>query len=225
MCTNPNILDIVSKIRRQCIRGKCDLDKLLEESNTINQEDFFKLIREVEYNKLTFFFRSGKTKVDRRQISQKSAQLQSILSSMIADRKNTVAFIIAKASKTGKSKNNRLLSTKRAASVFNLIEDVFKAQGESYQCQHIYRTYVGDELFQIPVKVAKESEYITKFDIKRARGEKLVNYINQSAVVFTYPCFKEMCYHMRDIQRLSCSNYVDAERQLPDECKSLICGS
>jgi len=223
MCTNPGILDIVSKIRRQCIKGKCDVDKLLDESNTLSKDDFFKLISEVEYNKATFFFRSGSTRIDRRQREEKAPRLQAILSTMIADRTNTVAFIIAKASKTGRKKNNRLLSTKRAAAVFNMIDEIFTQNKESYQCQHIYRTYVGDELFQIPPKVAQRVGYIEDEDIKRKGREKLINYVNQSAVVFTYPCFQEMCYHMRDVQKLSCSQYVSTDMQLPEECIELIC--
>ena len=223
ICTNPGILDIVSKIRRQCVKGKCDVDKLLSESNTVKKEDFYTLIRDVDYNKITFFFKSGKTKIDKRQKTDKAPKLQAILSTMIADRSNTVAFIIAKASKTGRTMNNRLLSTKRAAAVFNMIDEVFKEQAESFQCQHIYRTYVGDELFQINPKIAQKMGYIDEEDIKRKGREKLSNYVNQSAVVFTYPCFKEMCYHMRDVQQLSCSTYAAADKQLPEECIELIC--
>jgi hypothetical protein len=73
------------------------------------------------------------------------------------------------------------------------------------------------------VKIVQRMGYIDEDDIKYKGREKLIDYVNQSAIVFTYPCFKEMCYHMRDVQKLSCSTFVAAEKQLPEECVDLIC--
>jgi hypothetical protein len=127
ICKHEGMLDIMSRIRRVCVKGKCDLDKLLTEANSLNLTEFISLMNIIE-QKTVFFFKTGATQLDAGQVEEKVEQLVSQLTYMIADPDNTVAFIIAKASKKGNRLHNRKLSTERAQTVFHLIENALKAR-------------------------------------------------------------------------------------------------
>jgi outer membrane protein OmpA-like peptidoglycan-associated protein len=225
ICKHKGVLEIVSNLRKVCIKGKCDLTKLLKKANMLNLTKFLALIK-LNENKTTFFFRKGKVTLDPEQVQEKIESLVAQLTYMIQEPDNTIAFIIAKASKTGTTKQNQVLSTKRAESVFQIVEKALEEHAEEMSCDQIYRTYVGSRLFQFNVTDAKESGYYKDVDMKRARKfrEKDVEFINQSAVVFAYPCFEEMCRYMKRKENLSCqSEGIPVSEQLPPECIAKIC--
>jgi hypothetical protein len=194
ICRHDGMLETISQIRRVCIKGKCDLDKLLSQVNKLQLNEFISMMHKFD-QKTTFFFRTGQTTLDQAQVSEKLEQLIANLTTMIEDYDNTVSFIIAKASKKGDRIKNRKLSTLRAQTVFNLIDSTLQKRGETARCEQIYRTYVGAEGFDFNEMNAKQTNYINDSDIKRAKRyrEKLEDYINQSAVIFNYPCFNQMC--------------------------------
>ncbi len=215
ICKHEGIMEILSKLRRDCIGGHCDINQMLKEMNSISQASFLSLIRRASKNKITFFFKKNTTEIDHQQIEYKKDDLKNILTEE-ADRKNTIAFIVAKASTTGNKELNREISSQRAIYISQLIKQIFREENlvPYLACNEIYKTYVGAELFQISEDQAKESQYINSADIARAMRaqEDLTEYINQSVVLFTYPCFKEMCYYMHNDLSVSCDD-------LPPECK------
>lgn len=224
ICKHEGMLDIMSRIRRVCVKGKCDLDKLLTEANSLNLTEFISLMNIIE-QKTIFFFKTGATELDQGQVEEKIEQLVSQLTFMIADPDNTVAFIIAKASKKGDRLKNRQLSTARAQTVFHLIEKALKERDQSPKCDQIYRTYVGAEMWDFKVSDAKSAGYIKSEDLSRARSfrEKPYDFINQSAMVFNFPCFQQMCNYMKRKQGLSCNPNAPADKQLPEECLERVC--
>jgi hypothetical protein len=217
VCEHEGIKQILAKLRRQCVNGVCDLDQLLSEANAIDEAAFLTLIRKAETKK-TFFFNTGAETIDDDQWNNKKDELLSNLTTMVEHKDNTIAFIIAKASTKGNADKNRQISTKRAAHIQSRIDELLKANNETLKCTQMYRTYVGAELFQIDPERAQDPDYkyLLRDDVKRAHSfnEKLADYVNQSAIVFTYPCFKEMCEFMKEGLELSCE-------EIAEECKEI----
>ncbi len=212
ICDHEGVMRILAQLRRQCQNGICDINKLLNEANSLNAHSFITLIKQAE-SKVCYFYRSNKVDIDQVQWDEKKDILLSNLTSNIRNRKNTVAFIIAKASQKGKKEANRILSSKRSANMFTALEELLNDHNEKMQCDTIYRTYVGAELFKIhPEILPADCLFPMDKQDAQANGEALVDYVNQSVLVFTYPCFKEMCLYMKEGLNIPCS-------EIPDECK------
>jgi hypothetical protein len=223
ICRHEGVMSILAKLRRQCQNGICDITKLLDEANSLDKSSFITLIRQAT-GKTCFFYRKNKDVIEEEQWDEKKDLLLSTLTTDIANKKNTIAFIIAKASQKGKTTDNRKLSSERTGKMYNAIDTLLKTNNVNMKCEQIYRTYVGAELFQIYPEVLetqvsnKENQSACLFekdkeDAKKY-GEPLIDYVNQSVLVFTYPCFKEMCEYMKTGLHLSCED-------IPDECKEI----
>lgn len=139
---------------------------------------------------------------------------------MIADPHNTLFFFIGKDSikkhnNLSKSKYNTssslIISLKRSQHILSKTLSEYRSNGRLIG--HIYRKHVG-EMFQIDPNWAQENGLLSRDDIKRAHSfnEKLSDYVNQSVIVLTYPCFREMCQHMKTELKWTCE-------EIPEECK------
>jgi hypothetical protein len=165
--------------------------------------------------KTTFFFKPQQLEIDRVQWNAKKDELLSNLTTMVGYRDNTIALIIANASANSNSDKNRQISTKRVDHIRSKIDELLKSNNETLKCTHMYNMHVSKPL-NLDLQWAKDHNYIQINDLIRAKKDKQKpsEYVNQSAIVLTYPCFREWCEFMKEGLELSCE-------EIADECQEI----
>jgi hypothetical protein len=226
VCKSKDLINILGSLKKFCQKGKCDVESFKKNAKTIAVEDFWKLLDQPSVH--SFFYCSGKVEIDNNQFNRKSPDLISSLSSMIAVPENTAIFMLGKASAKGDDELNRSLSAQRVQFFAKKVADIMNKTGSNFACDNIYQTYVGEEAFEFSESKAQRHNLFSNEDKRESRacgnhGSEFEDYLNQSVIVFTYPCLWEMCKSLFDEGKLSCDEAASADLRPTEECRKLLC--
>jgi hypothetical protein len=218
ICSHQGLLETLSIIRTSCLDGSCDIDAMLDKINPkVGKADFLAAVSRLTNG--TAFFRSGQSTLSPKEKQAVKSQLAKSMGPMVENPDNSVMYLIGKASKVGTTQQNRTLASQRVATVYRLVEQLRK-KGVG-RCKQYYRSYVGEERFQISEDEASEARYGTSTQWKRRGNEPLNAYINQSVAFFVYPCFREMCQYLKTNLGRGCGR-KHPKRIFP-ECRPIVC--
>jgi hypothetical protein len=228
ICQNEKIR-VLAKLRKFCTGGSCDIDAFIRDAVNISENDFLEIISGLP--RTTFFYCKSDDTVSQKQIDQKASDLITQLTTMLVDKENSMAFVLGKASSVGTQTDieerkifNKELSARRTQNISTMIIDKLEETGRKQMCADIYKAYVGEQAFTFSNKLSNQLYHARDREIFKAEcgsDEKFEDYINQSVVVFAYPCLWEMCLYLKDNDGLSCED--SSSRSLPDECKPYLC--
>jgi hypothetical protein len=226
VCKSKDLINILGTLRKFCQNGKCDVESFKKNAKTIAVSDFWKLLDQPSVH--SFFYCSGKTEIDNNQFKRKSPDLIASLGSMIAVPENTAIFMMGKASAKGDDDVNRSLSAQRVQIAAKRITEIMSKTGSKWGCDNVYQTYVGEEAFEFSENKAQETNLFSSEDKREWRAcgnhsSEFEDYLNQSVIVFTYPCLWEMCKSLFDEGKLSCDEAASADLRPTDECRKLLC--
>ena len=224
VCSHKGIIKTLANMRRVCLET-CDIDKLVQANQMMDLSDLLSIFKEKNrWKTIVFYFRTGSYTLHPKEKKNKLKELRSILSTSLADGgENTAAFIIGTASTTGDRIKNRKLSAKRMKSIANLIENEANSK-----CKDHFYSFLGHEVKgKLTHSDAKKYEVFSDDDLKvfnateKRSNRTLDNYVNQSVIVFTYPCVREMCGYLKSEAKAKNDDACDesSEYYFPECCK------
>lgn len=166
-CSDRFFVKHVDLIINSCHQGQC---KQVDSAKQIDRGQYMLLTQSLPHTLVTF--RANDTKLDRKD----RKQIQSFMELLEANKGYVI--IVGRASKDGNWRNNVRLAVDRAESTRSYVVNQLGIDEKRVG----YITY-GDEKM-----------YLTELDIQRLQGKKKklnIKQANRSALIFSYPCFKD----------------------------------
>ena len=166
-CSDRFFVKHVDLIINSCHQGQC---KQVDSAKQIDRGQYMLLTQSLPHTLVTFG--ANGTKLDRRD----RKQIQSFME--LLDATKGYVIIVGRASKDGNWRNNVRLAVDRAESTRSYVVNQLGIDEKRVG----YITY-GDEKM-----------YLTELDIQRLQGKKKrlnIKQANRSALIFSYPCFKD----------------------------------
>lgn len=164
-CNEEEFVRHVDAVVAACHQGTC---KQVDDAEIISRTDYMLLTQRLPHSLVTF--RAAETKLDKNDREQVQRFLESIQGG------KGYVIIVGRASRDGNWKQNLRLAVDRAEATRKMLVDELGFDPKRVG----YITYGNEKM------------YLTSLDAERLAGKKLsVKQANRSALVFSYPCFKD----------------------------------
>ena len=218
ICNHAGMKETLAVIRASCVDGTCDIDAMLKKiDKSIGKHHFLAAVSKLPGG--VVFFQTGKTTLTAKEQEIAENNIRAAIGPMVENPENSVFYMIGKASKSGSTQHNRTIASKRVATVYRLVEKV-RESGQG-RCAQYYRSYVGEERFQITKGDAQKFRYGVDEQWKQKGKAKINDYLNQSVAFFVFPCFKQMCQYLKDVKKMGCQ--PTHPNRLYPECRDMLC--
>lgn len=179
VCRNGELLRAIRTIEAACADLTCDFEKLKELNSAIDRGTLMAVLRNPYLFPVHLFFPMGKTSTA--DILNWNTTKRDQLDSLKSIDRDSVVYVIGRASKKGGSALNRILSRERVKSVLKYLKETLRVD-----CHEFHGAWFGDETL-----------YLTQSDASMLNIPALdyrndVGILNQSVQIFVFPCRNQL---------------------------------